>query len=96
MTDGRQQTRVEAIIIANAIQTGKINYLRGLQACREKKGMSRFRLAKLTGVVHQTVQAWEAGKTWPTSYHTALIASALGCSIEELYLGPDPEEGGPT
>jgi hypothetical protein len=40
-------------------------------------------------------RAWEYGANWPSAFHLAKLATVLGVSIEELYLGPDPE-GGPT
>ena len=92
--ESRTQAREAAADIANRVQAGKITSLRGLKACRERTDLSQKKAAMLCGVVHQTFQFWEAGRTWPTAYHLPLIASVLGCSIEDLYLGPDRDPGG--
>ncbi len=94
MTEGRLQARTEAIIIAQEIQTGKLTTLAGLKPCRERAGMSLKELAKAAGICPETYRSWETGKTWPSAFHLAKLATVLGVSIEELYLGPDPE-GGP-
>ena len=94
MTDGRLQARTEAIIIAQEIQTGKLTTLAGLRPCRERAGMSLKELAAAAGICPETYRSWETGKTWPSAFHLAKLATVLVVSIEELYLGPDPE-GGP-
>ena len=95
MTEGRRQERAEAVIIAQEIQTGKLTTLAGLKPCRERAGMSLKELAAAAGICPETYRSWETGKTWPSAFHLAKLATVLGVSIEELYLGPDPE-GGPT
>ena len=94
MTEGRRQARTEAIIIAQEIHTGKLTTLAGLKPCRERAGMSLKELAAAAGICPETYRSWETGKTWPSAFHLAKLATVLGVSIEELYLGPDPE-GGP-
>lgn len=94
MTEGRLQARTEAIIIAQEIHTGKLTTLAGLKPCRERAGMSLKELAAAAGICPETYRSWETGKTWPSAFHLAKLATVLVVSIEELYLGPDPEEGG--
>ena len=93
MTEGRLQARTEAIIIAQEIHDGKLTTLAGLRPCRERAGMNLKDLAKAAGICPETYRSWETGKTWPSAFHLAKLATVLGVSIEELYLGPDPEGG---
>ncbi len=95
MTDGRLQARTEAIIIAQEIQTGKLTTLAGLRPCRERAGMSLKELSAAAGICPETYRSWETGKTWPSAFHLAKLATVLVVSIEELYLGPDPDGGQP-
>ena len=95
MTNGRLQARTEAIIIAQEIQSGKLTTLAGLRPCRERAGMSLKELAAAAGICPETYRSWETGKTWPSAFHLAKLATVLGVSIEELYLGPDPDGGQP-
>lgn len=95
MTEGRLQARTEAIIIAQEIQTGKLTTLAGLRPCRERAGMSLKELAAAAGICPETYRSWETGKTWPSAFHLAKLATVLVVSIEELYLGPDPDGGQP-
>ena len=37
----------------------------------------------------------EYGANWPSAFHLAKLATVLVVSIEELYLGPDPDGGQP-
>lgn len=93
MTNARLQARAEAIIIAHEVQIGKVPSLTGLKPCRERSGLSLKDLAKTAGICAETYRSWETGKCWPSAYHLANIATVLGVSIEELYLGPEPEDG---
>jgi len=93
MTGARLQARAEAIIIDHEIHTGKLTTLAGLRPCRERAGMNLKELAKAAGICPETYRSWETGKTWPSAFHLAKLATVLGVSIEELYLGPDPEGG---
>lgn len=95
MTNRRLQARTEAIIIAQEIQTGKLTTLAGLRPCRERAGMSLKELAAAAGICPETYRSWETGKTWPSAFHLAKLATVLVVSIEELYLGPDPDGGQP-
>ena len=92
--EARDQARAEAANIAQRVENGKLNELRGLRACRERAGLSQKAAAPACRVVHQTFCAWETGRNWPNAYHLPIIAAALGCSIEELYLGPDQDGKG--
>jgi DNA-binding transcriptional regulator YiaG len=54
---------------------------------REARGLTRTRLAQLSGVSLRTLEDWEAGRRVPRDvYQIHAVAAALGLSIEE-YLG---------
>lgn len=95
MTDAIRRARTDAIISADEIRTGKITYLRGLQACRNRTGLTQRQAAAAIGCPHATYRNWEGGANWPSSIWLPLIAEAFRCSIIELYFGP-VQEGGPT
>ena len=95
MTGARLQARAEAIIIDHEIQAGKLTAMAGLRPCRERAGMNLKELAKAAGICPETYRSWETGKTWPSAFHLAKLATVLVVSIEELYLGPDPDGGQP-
>ena len=92
----RDQMRGEAANIARRVETGKLTGLRGLWACRERAGLSITELSRNANIRAETYRAWESGKTWPNAYYLPIIAKELGCSIEELYLGPVMDEEGGT
>ena len=92
----RDQMRGEAANIARRVETGKLTGLRGLWACRERAGLSITELSRNANIRTETYRAWESGKTWPNAYYLPIIAKELGCSIEELYLGPVMDEEGGT
>ena len=93
-TEATREAREEAANISRRIEAGKVRWLQGLSACRARAGLTQKKAAPACRVVHQTYSAWEAGRNWPNAYHLPIIAAALGCSIEELYLGPRDQEGG--
>jgi transcriptional regulator with XRE-family HTH domain len=49
-----------------------------LAQCREKKGLSQYALAKLTGLSKQAIFRLEDGQTEPTWRTVQLLALALG------------------
>lgn len=54
---------------------------------REARGLTRTRLAQLSGVSLRTLEDWEAGRRVPRDvYQIHAVAAALGMSIED-YLG---------
>ena len=92
--EARDQARAEATNIAQRMKAGKLLWLQGLGACRARSGLTQKQAAMLCGVVDSTYRSWEAGKNWPNGYHMPILAAALGCSFEELFLGPRDQEGG--
>jgi len=51
---------------------------------RTAKGLSQAALARLLGVSRGAVHNWEAGHKTPSLEMTCALATALGCSVDEL------------
>ena len=83
-----------AIVIECGRRNGQIEGLAGLRACRQRLHMSTNELARRTGITKDSLRAWERDRYWPSSHQLPILANALRCSIEELYLGPAEEDGG--
>ena len=58
-----------------------------LRFYRQRRGLSRTRLATLTGLSAPTLWAWETGKTQPRRRSLDAVAAALDVSVEELLTG---------
>ncbi len=52
---------------------------------REKKKMSQAELASLSGVRQQSISAYERGAMIPGANALYMLATALGCTMDELY-----------
>lgn len=52
---------------------------------RNKKRLTQKELAKAIGATQPTVACWETGRANPAADKLPAIASALGCTIDELY-----------
>lgn len=54
----------------------EINYGKLLKEMRERKGISRYKLAKLSGLGESTIQMWENEGIEPTvkNYNKVLVA----------------------
>ena len=56
-----------------------------LKEIREAAGLSRYRLAQLSGVTERGIAKWERGgveRAWAGKLK--LVADALGCRIDDL------------
>lgn len=51
---------------------------------RKKRGYTMRKLAEASGVHHVSICKYETGKTVPSVRSLVRIASALGCSVEDL------------
>jgi transcriptional regulator with XRE-family HTH domain len=71
-----------------------------LKALRERAGFSRTQLAFHLDRSEQAIYLWEVGRTQPTPDMLGLLATVLGCAIDDLFapLTDDdpPREGGPS
>lgn len=55
-----------------------------LRAAREKRGMTIIMLAASTGISPKTLQRWEEGETTGKVDAAAIVADALGVSLDDL------------
>jgi len=60
-----------------------------IKALRQAKGWSQYRLAKMTGIPHQMISAWEAGKQNPSVKHLTKLATAFGVPVDALLYSRD-------
>ena len=56
-----------------------------LRELRQERGLTQAQIASQTGVQQNTVSQWESGKRNPPSTTLPLLASVLGCTIDELF-----------
>lgn len=83
-----------AMVIECRRRNGETQGLAGLKACQERLHISTNELARRTGITKDSLRAWKRGLYWPSGYQLPILANALRCSIEELYLGPAEEDDG--
>lgn len=76
-------------IIPQEITTYKQNQIMKIRMLRQRAGLSVCALAAGTGVYPGEVNNWEHEVYLPTARQLPALATALGCSIDELYLGED-------
>ena len=55
-----------------------------LKELRLKAGLQQSELGKLVGVSNRVISAWERGETQLTINDACKIATALGCTLDEL------------
>ena len=89
MTDTTRANRVRTIMAAAEMRATSPNGLVNLKARRLQCGLTQRELAARIGTKHGTYRNWEEGRFWPVSYWLPLLAEALHCSIEELFLPPE-------
>ena len=59
---------------------------------REAAGLTMRELAGKVGVSIATVSRWESGEDFPAAGRLPLLASALGCTIDELFGRSPPDQ----
>ena len=68
--------------------------LTGLKAIRERKKLKQDELAQAAGVTVQYISFIECGRSTPSLPVTQAIATALGCTVDEL-LSPEAADEQP-
>lgn len=69
-----------------AIKSG----LLGLAPRRKLVGFMQYELAGALGIERSRLAMWECGYSWPPAAFLPKIADLLCCTIDELYIEPDP------
>lgn len=59
--------------------------MKGLARCRKAAKLSQTELASKIGVGQSAIAAWETGVAYPSADKLPAIASALSCTIDELF-----------
>lgn len=59
--------------------------MNGISELRKNRGLTQQALADLLDVQRPALAMWEIGKAWPPSQLLPKLASALGCSLDDLY-----------
>lgn len=82
-----------AVRQAVAVDMGGLQGLPGLKRKRTQMYPTQKAFAEACGVDRQTYNRWENGTYWPSAKMLPIIASALGCTIEDLFLPDEESEG---
>lgn len=61
--------------------------MNGLKIMRKRAKLTQAELARELGVKQTTVAMWESATSYPRASLLPIIASALNCTIDELYNG---------
>ena len=56
-----------------------------IKELRKAAGLTQCQLAKLVGVTQSAVAAWERGDYYPSAPMLLKLATALGCTVNDLY-----------
>lgn len=57
-----------------------------IKECRERIGLTQQQLGAETGVAPFVVESWEREAFLPLARQLPLVAQALGCSIDDLFV----------
>ena len=82
-----------AMVIESRRRNGQLDGLDGLRACQKRLNITTNELSRRTGITKESLRAWRCGLYYPSAHYLPILANALRCSIEELYLGPAEEDG---
>lgn len=62
-----------------------------IRALRQKMNLTQTQLARFLCVSPQAVSKWERGVALPDLAYADLLAAALDCSLDALFLGTPPK-----
>lgn len=76
-----------------AVTMGTLKGIPGLRRKRIQRGISQRALCEICGFDRQTYNNWEHCRHWPSAKMLPILAAALGCTIEDLFLPDEESEG---
>src|SRR5882672_7361183 len=87
--NGRGRQRAEGVEVAGKKLVGRVtrDYRNRVMECRLRAMVrTQQELARKTGINRTTISALERNRIFLSSYHALVIAEALGCSLDNLYV----------
>ena len=94
---GIEMSRDDRIRLAGrksqAVVMGSLQGLPGLKRKRIQMYRTQKAFAEACGVDRQSYNRWENGTYWPSAKMLPILAAALGCTIEDLFLPDEESEG---
>lgn len=66
------------------MRVSTIQFGKNLKSVLKEKNISQIMLSEIVGIHYMTINYWATGKSLPCAEYLALIAKALGVSIDEL------------
>jgi transcriptional regulator with XRE-family HTH domain len=75
----------KAVNVPVSPKTGDLELGRKMAARREELGLSRKRLAEVTGLSYPYIAQIETGYRLPSTRHQVVLAKSLGMSLDELF-----------
>lgn len=60
-----------------------------IKELRKAANMTQVQLADAVGVNQSTVAAWESGEKFPRANILPMLATALGCTVNDLFRTED-------
>ena len=66
-----------------------------IKTLRKRAGLTQTQLAEEIGTVRTAIANWESGRSNPKTTELPNLASALKCSIGELFETPESEKAAP-
>ncbi len=86
---------LEVIIISKRKLLAKVtkDYQNRVRECRLRAMLAKQEdLARITGINRSTINALENNRVFLSSHYALIIASALGCTVDELYSKREPKK----
>ena len=79
--------------LAAGINLGTVSGLPSLRRIRRQKFRNQKAFCEQIGIDRTTYNSWETGRHWPSARILPILASALDCTIEDLYAPGEETEG---
>lgn len=83
-----QISMIAAKLLEEGQQAGMVHLKTRIRA----SGLSYGVIAERTGCEPTSICNWANCRNYPSAFYLPALASALGCTIEDLYLPPEEDE----